>query len=327
MQTLTVFAKADPKLFIPEQLTLLQPYVENLTSDDLHLFRSVIVIYRYSLCILTNRHTGFLQGMQSSLLRNLTRLPSLELREVVSCLWTISGILNSKERLIRVTISCLSNIRKAEGSPITSGVEIKRMARTIYILGLFGHFCDFEDQLNLFKGSFPTWSGNSVAGFITDTIVPFCSSDIESSVRKAAIESLGHVCQSYAVHFIKPRVLEIFDRVFEEKDIDLIKLVLGGFKGFLLLEESRSERERENENTHKKGEKVEEPGRLTQAAYANLNDGVSTSLSQKYLKNIISIAIQSQDGYALIATEVIASILRQGLVHPKEVCDLHFVSC
>lgn len=60
MQALTVFAKADAKLFTPEQLMLLQPYIENLTSDDLHLFRSVIVIYRYSLGVLTNYHSSFL---------------------------------------------------------------------------------------------------------------------------------------------------------------------------------------------------------------------------------------------------------------------------
>ena len=46
---------------------------------------------------------------------------------------------------------------------------------------------------------------------------------------------------------------------------------------------------------------------------------VSTSLAQSYLKHILRIATSSSDEYAFTAVEVIGSILRQGLVHPKEV--------
>jgi cohesin loading factor subunit SCC2 len=320
MQTLTVFSKADPKLFTPEQLVLLQPYIENLTAEDLPLFRSVIVIYRHAMHVLTSRQNKFLGDVQSSLLKNLTRLPSPELREVVSCLWTIAGILNDTNRLVRVTISCNTNVQKSMGKPLVEQVEIKKIVRTLFILGLLGHFCDLEQHAPTFKTSFPQWKGGLVSGLIVDTIIPFCGPTIESSVRKAAVESLGHVCQTNATHFLKPEVVQIFDQVFKEKDNELMKLVLSGIKGFLLLEESRSELAREENGDMKKGHHASEPGRLTQAAYINQNDGVSTSLAQRYLAEISSIALGSQDSYAFVAVEVIASILRQGLVHPKEVC-------
>ncbi|KAA8908380.1 sister chromatid cohesion C-terminus-domain-containing protein [Sphaerosporella brunnea] len=315
MQTLTVFSKADPKLFTPEQLVLLQPYIENLTAEDLPLFRSVIVIYRHALHVLTSRQTKFLGDVQSSLLKNLTRLPSPELREVVCCLWTIAGILKDPSRLVRVTISCTINIQKTKGKPLVEQMEIKKVVRTLYILGLLGHFCDLEEHSSAFKASFPQWKGTLVSGLIVDTIIPFCASAIEPSVRKAAIESLGHVCQTSAPHFLKHEVLQIFDEIFKTQDKELMKLALSGIKGFLLLEESRSELANE-EGGDKKGDHA--AGRLTQAAYMNQNDGVSTSLAQRYLTDIISIALGSQDSYAFIAVEVIASILRQGLVHPKE---------
>ncbi|KAI5785189.1 sister chromatid cohesion C-terminus-domain-containing protein [Pyronema domesticum] len=320
MQTLTVFAKTDSKLFTPEQLMLLQPYIENLTSDDLHLFRSVIIIYRFSMPQLTSRQNTFLQNVQSSLLKNLTRLPIQEVPEVVSCLWTISGILKAPDRLIRVTISCATNVQRVIGKPIDTPAEIRRVGRTLQILGLFGHYCNFEDHAAAFKTSFPKWAGGSVSGLIVDTTLPFCDPSMPSEVRKAGLESLGRVCQTHAVHFLKPQVLKMYDHVFEESDRELKKLVLEGIKGFLLLEESRSLLGQDEgvDPKGKKGGEVEEPGRLTQAAYANANDGVSTSLAQKYLKDIVGIAMGSQDAYALVATEVIASILRQGLVHPKE---------
>lgn len=320
MQTLTVFAKASPQLFTPEQLIMLQPYTENLTSDDLQLFRSVIRIYRFALSVLTSRQGSFLQSVQSSLLKNLTRLPGTELNEVVSCLWTITNILKSPGRLIVVTRSCLANVTNSKIKQQYEPTEGRRLLRTLHILGLLGHYCDFEEQASEFKPHFPKWDGKSVSGLTTDTITPFCAEDIEPLVRKAAIESLGRVCQTHPPHFLKSKVLEIFDQVFKEQDKECTTLILDSFKGFLMLEESRSEfAMSDNSGKDKKGTQAEEPGRLTQAAYANQNDGVSTTLAQKYMKDIIEISKRSQDSYALLAIEVIASILRQGLVHPKEV--------
>lgn len=46
---------------------------------------------------------------------------------------------------------------------------------------------------------------------------------------------------------------------------------------------------------------------------------MSTSIAQKYLSDITRIALGTIDHHAVIAVEVIVSICRQGLVHPKEV--------
>ena len=51
---------------------------------------------------------------------------------------------------------------------------------------------------------------------------------------------------------------------------------------------------------------------------ASERDRASALIAQRFLHNILSIALASQDTTALTATEVIASINRQGLVHPKE---------
>jgi len=46
---------------------------------------------------------------------------------------------------------------------------------------------------------------------------------------------------------------------------------------------------------------------------------VSTSLGQRYLDNILKLALGSNREQALSAIELIGSILRQGLVHPNQV--------
>jgi cohesin loading factor subunit SCC2 len=119
---------------------------------------------------------------------------------------------------------------------------------------------------------------------------------------------------------LKPEVLKSFDEIFEAKKEDLTNLALVGIKGLLLLEEHRSDEFHGEEEDKNGGESGVE--RLSRAANVNQNDGVSTSLAQRFLKNIVEIATASQGGYALTATEVIGSILRQGLVHPKEVRGL-----
>src|SRR5690606_14764178 len=72
-----------------------------------------------------------------------------------------------------------------------------------------------------------------------------------------------------------------------------------------------------SEEEKNKNADVPEGGRLAIQHNATQEDGVSTSLAQRYLGHIISIAEGSLDSYAMTATDVIGSILRQGLVHPK----------
>lgn len=321
MQTLTVFAKANPKLFNPGQLELLQPYTENLTSDDLQLFRHTVVIYRFALSILTNRHLTFLTTVEASLLKTLTRIPNQELNEVISCLRNISLITNDAERLIRVTSSCINNVNKFRGRTINTPQELKAPVRTLHILGYFGHYCDFEPHIARFKNLGTDVA--TVSGLIAQTLVSCCGGEMHPEIRRAAIENLGRVCQTNAVHFLNPKILDIINTVFSEQNIELKASILEGLKGFFLLEESRSTEALSEEigvKVKKQTQAVTGAKQLAQNAFATQNDGVSTSLAQTYLKEITAVAMGSQDAYALVAVEVIASILRQGLVHPKEVC-------
>lgn len=132
--------------------------------------------------------------------------------------------------------------------------------------------CYFEEDKNKFeelrhpKGK---WKGGSISGLIADTILPYTTTSRPLIVRKRALESLGDVCQTHATIFLDSRIQAAFDTVFKEKNPDLENLVLSGFKGFLLIEERRSEVSVE-ETGNDKGETT---GRLEVTAYMNHNDG------------------------------------------------------
>src|SRR5690606_2572212 len=154
-----------------------------------------------------------------------------------------------------------------------------------------------------------------IPSLITDIGLPFCTKDAEPHLRRAALDCLGNVCQTHGFLFLEQKVLDVYNTVFEERNRDLEELVLQGFRGFLRVQEDiSSDKLKAKEETPE-----QEPvgGRLATQLNASQEDGVSTALSQQYLSQIIRIATASMDHYALTATEVIGSILRQGLVHPK----------
>lgn len=324
MQTLTVFAQADPTLFTVDQLTSLHVYVDNLKGyDDIQLYRSVMIIYVHGLAIMTERQQIFLNTVEQSLLKNLTRLPGAELSNTVACLNTISTILNDPARLIRATSSCVKNIIAARVIKTWDDAAVKRISRTILILGHLGQNCNFEASKTEVKKNLPTWKADTlVSEMLVDTVVPFCGKTADPKVRQAAIQAVGMICQTHASCFLKPHIENVIETVFAEGDPHLSTLVMSGMRGFLMNEERRSDAATEAAKLakdKKKGPQKEQPRRLDQAAYQGQDEGVVTSLAQKYLQDIIRIATGSQDEYALVAVEVIASILRQGLVHPREV--------
>ena len=190
---------------------------------------------------------------------------------MIQCLWTINGVLGNIKRLACVTISCIKIINSCAGKLDEKGI-VHKLNRSVNILGLMGREVDFENDRGEFAELFyprGKWRGKSVSGLIADTILPFTAKKQPLAVRKRALESLGDVCQTHPPLFLEPRILAMFDIVFEEKNDDLEELALAGFKAFFFLEERRSEVGAEDaEKDHK-----ESTGRLEVAAYFNHNDG------------------------------------------------------
>ncbi|KAF2143638.1 uncharacterized protein K452DRAFT_307032 [Aplosporella prunicola CBS 121167] len=321
LQTLTVFAKANPKLFTGDQLQLLQPYVQNLSNtDDLLIYRSVIVIFRYVLPSLSSLQNNFLKAVQDALLSSVSKLGKMELNEVSQCLWIIDGVLKNTERLVRLTISVINGIyasKETNFNDITPQTEaaLKRVKRYMMIAGYFGKSCNFDAHASAFKEKFPWWKGSSVAGLIVDVICPFTRQKQPHALREMAFESMGMICQSWPNQFLRTDTTTAFELVFHNQDPRLEHIVLSTFKGFFANEEKRSESGAEI----KVGEGVSRGHeRLDVSLVASDNDGACTVIAQRFLQHIIRIALQPGEDLALTAAQVIASINRQGLVHPKE---------
>lgn len=318
LQTLTVFAKADARLFTPDQLQALQPYISNLSGkDDLDIFRSTVVVFRCVLPVLSNVQLGLLRDIQKALLQSISKLGRAELNEVAECLWTINGTLQNPEMLLRLTVSVLKNLlaMKAVAFADTNKVDdLKRVKKYIQIAGYFGKHCDFESQSQTFRTAFAWWKGTSVAGLVVESINPFTSSDQPLSLRVEAFDSIGLICQSWPFQFTQEHISKAFQDVLRTGEPELQSVVLSSFREFFARIDCQAESKAETLPTPNGPAVSKLGGSMT----ANDDDGASALIAQRFLKDTLAIALASQDTSALTATEVIASINRQGLVHPKE---------
>lgn len=319
LQTLTVFARANPRLFAADQLQYLQPYITNLSSsDDLNLFRSVVVIFRCVLPILSTIQHGLLREVQTALLHSISKLGKAELDEVAACLWTINGTLNNPEKLVKLTVSVLKNLRNSEGVNFADPKKsegLKMVKKYIRIAGYFGKHCDFEIFNKNFQDSLSWWKGSSVAGLIVCSLSPFAKANQPLTLRCDALEGIGLICQSWPYQFNQDNISRTFEDVLEEGSPELQKIVLSSFRDFF----SKQERQAGVKSDELLGEEnLPANGKLGGSMTASDGDGASALIAQRFLKSILRIALASQDLSALTATQVITSINRQGLVHPKE---------
>ncbi|KAJ5101563.1 hypothetical protein NUU61_003785 [Penicillium alfredii] len=319
LQTITVFAKANAKLFSPDQLEALHPYIGHLaTADDLFIFRSVVVIYRCVLPFLSSSHNTLLKEVQNDLFKSVAKLARSELNEVMACLWTINGVLQNTDRLVKLSVSVLKPLQQYKSVDLSSSGNAAVLARAksyIRIAGCVGRHCDLEKYVPHFKSAFQTWPGGSVAGLMADSIIPFTGSNQPFDLRVMALESLGSICQSWPGQFGRDCTRQTFSQVFKEDAPSLQNIVLRSFADFFAIHEGKSEKA---VMPTAEAAAQEDSTRLGGSLKASDNDGAAALIAQHFLHSMLRVAQSRQDTYSLTAIELIASINRQGLVHPKE---------
>ncbi|KAK4112260.1 hypothetical protein N656DRAFT_117638 [Canariomyces notabilis] len=320
LQVLMIFAKADASLFTFEQLRLLKPHITSIgSSEDLAVSRAVVVIYRRVLPQLSSAHAQFLADVRKELLPVVPKVPRALLDDVMACLWIISTLLETSEHLARLVLSSLIAMQKlrllSQKEPLDQH-KIRQFDRYSLIVGMAGKHCNLDSHLESFKEKgFPKFSGTTVSKLMVDVVVPFAGPSQPLEVRKAALDSVGLVCQASPRNYVSANVYTAFQQVFDDQIPVLETMILRSLKEFLFAEEKRSEQASEAPAIN--GAKQEKKRELTVIGGTNYDD-VASATTHRFLREITRIATSTQDEHAFLAVEVLASINRQGLVHPKE---------
>nr|OQO27761.1 hypothetical protein B0A51_04694 [Rachicladosporium sp. CCFEE 5018] len=316
LETLAVFARSCPTFITASHLERLEPYTQNLaTDDDLAVYRSVLTILRFTMPHVHTLRSDFLQKLQTSLMFSIQKLPKPEIAEVASCLWTIDGQLKNTAKLVNLVISALAGIRGMIGKPLGDDVKmVNRIGKLMNIVGQFGRACDFEAHIGTFRASEKLSSPNakSVSELAIGILCAFTGPGQILAVREAALDAICAICLRWPSQYLRPEVTKAFDLIHKERIPSLEKIFLSGLEAFFAAQELPADRQ---EGKH--GAATGREG-LESTYIATDQDGASSALAQRFLKDILRLALASCDDLALTATKLIASIVQQGLPHPKE---------
>ena len=261
-------------------------------------------------------HTQFLVDIRKDLMPAVSKITRTLLDDVIACLWIISGLLQTTEHLARLVCSSLNGIQKIKAMAVKSPLDqtkIRQFDRYSLIVGMAGKHCDLDSHADLFKTPFPKWQGGPVSKLMVDVIIPFASPSRPEEVRRPALDAVGLVCQSNPRNFVAANIYTTFQQVFDERNSVLESMILRSLKEFLFAEERRSEQAATSASATK-----ETIMRDLKVMGSTSFDDVASATTQRFLKEITRIALASQDEHAFLAMEVLATINRQGLVHPQE---------
>lgn len=349
MNALSTFAKAKPTLFTMEQVQLLKLYIREIaTTEDLSLVRPTVVIFRHVLPTLPALQHTFAEEIRATLMRNVSKLAKWAaqgwptsretLDDVAHCLWIISMMPDMGAEKLCVTVTSILCLLRplllcTKEKAVTERIKILSY---LILLGTFGKVCDFDKYKDTFQGKLsmqarvfiskkqvseqqmePFLSGKSAASLLLlDTVRPFTMQAWDPLIREQALHSLGGICQQSPKLFMRAEVEKVVKLVFINQDNDQLKrIALSFFNEYFTFAERRSESGAQIATG--KGAATGS-ARLETSFVANENDSATLHLAQKFLPDFVNAALKNNNELAIIATSIIASISRQGLVHPKE---------
>ncbi|KAK9459774.1 sister chromatid cohesion C-terminus-domain-containing protein [Lipomyces oligophaga] len=318
------FALASRFLFTAEQLVSLQSYLasESLKDDSTTYF--ALVIFRNILPKFGALRTRFSTEVQQILLKRLTKFNLRELSEAVPCLWDISVMLQDTRRLAMTAISCLKMVTPFKVEVLSgrfTSYEKEQMKvenkviRLLHLLGNIGRYCNLEEHFKLFTSQVPSAKGKSVVEIIILTLQIFSMSKcVPSKISRIAIRNIGNVAITHPQIYMTKLALNVLDNAWRSEDCDCKDAVVKMLGEFLSHNQIR-----EDAAAKGRGSRDEEVdlGILKGDTNKFANDGVSASLCQRYLNNILEIATRTEDEYALSGIVLLEQIVNQGYANPR----------
>ena len=317
LQVLVVFAKVAHSLFTFEQVRSLRPYIDTIPQlEDQATSIAALHIYRRVIPTLSTVHKQFLEETRGKLQQFLLKgISAIVLDELIACLWAILRLLQNTVPMTKLVASSLMGTFKVITRGDLSPTFLTTFSRYCLIVGTVAKYGegDLEENKAEFVKSVRMPVPFTVSKCIVDSLVPLAmpSSTHPKEVRKASFEAVAMVCQANPKNYVAPKVYAIFQEAFKERNQLLESLFLTSFLSFLLQEEKKTAEASDGK------EKKETKRELTVIGGTNYDD-VSSATTQRFLDDITRISLQDVSPHSKLALEVLGSINRQGLVHPKQ---------
>ncbi|KAF1919587.1 sister chromatid cohesion C-terminus-domain-containing protein [Ampelomyces quisqualis] len=354
MTALSMFAKVRPTLFTFDQVQLLKLYIKTVTSlDDLELVKPTAVIFRYVFPTLKSLQPKFAEGVQSSLMANISKLANWAIKSDVShatlldvahCLWIICpNVEGGMTKLISVISAVLCQLRPLAMCPKQEAMAQRiKLESYLILLGTFGQVCDFDqfkDELVAkVKDLVPKVTRNNPSAaqalaffsktkaspsvMLLETVRPFTAHTWDMDIRVQALRSVGAIWRGTPSLFERDEIVKVYKHVFVNADESALRRVaLDALEAYCNFAERRSE----TGAAIAVGQGAVTGNARLESSYGVTSDDKALSLiSSNYLEDFKKNAMGNDNNLVVPATRTIASISRQGTIDPQQ-CIATFV--
>ena len=319
MKVLSSLIRCDEQLISQHQLIIIQPYIVN---DDLsnEICYHALQILKLAL---NHHHTlnhNFVEACKTSLMARLTKFNSKELDSAIQCVWKLFLIDDNTQGVSKACVSSLRMLLKFindfndSGSNLTPAPTIPRL---LYLVGNFGRYCAFERDRQVFEDAkLGLREDEPISVFLLKYLLKFCDSSIAPYIRKIAIKNTLNVCVSHPKLFFTVPVSQLVDSVFKKTDLILKNIVIGSL--LTLLENEEQKMIQKNGLGVKRSSSI----KLDVAVFHGnsseyVNDGICSTLVQKYMPNILNICLMKNNEVAMNSIEFLRMIIKFGFSNPK----------
>jgi cohesin loading factor subunit SCC2 len=348
MTALSIFARVQPTLFTVDQIQLLKLYIKEVENlEDLQLLRPAVIIFRYVIATLQSLQQTFAEEVRASLMKNVSRLANWAsagratsretLVDVAHCLWTVTPMAPQGDLKLCVTItSIICQLRPLASCTKEQATQARgKITSYLILLGTFGKVCNLDQYADIFRERLVMRAHDSVAKkqataqqvesllksntaaslVLLNTVRPFTMQTWDMSIREQALQSVGGICHQSPALFMRGEIEKVFQLLFINGGNDGLKRVaLATFNEYFAFAERRSE----TGAAIAVGQgAVTGNARLDASFATTAEDTAPLHLAQRFMSDLVKTALESENDLTILATGVITSISRQGLIHPK----------
>ncbi|XP_011613859.2 nipped-B-like protein A isoform X4 [Takifugu rubripes] len=311
--TLYLFSKIRAQLMVKHAMTM-QPYLTTKcnTANDFMVICNVAKILELVVPLMEHPSETFLATIEEDLMKLIIKYGMTVVQHCVSCL---GAVVNKVTHNYKFVWACFNRFYGAlnklklqhhEDPNSTTLVANKPfLLRSLFTVGALARHFDFD--LEEFKGS------NKVV--IKDKVLElllYFTKHEDEEVKTKAIIGLGFLVIMHPSQMFAQEVKTLYNGILAESSssINLKIQILKNLQTYLQEEDTRMQEADREWKKLSKQEDLKEMG--------DISSGMSSSIMQLYLKQVLEAFFHSQSSVRHFALNVIALTLNQGLIHPVQ---------
>ncbi|KAL0979828.1 hypothetical protein UPYG_G00190320 [Umbra pygmaea] len=311
--TLFLFSKIRAQLMVKHAMTM-QPYLTTKCNNasDFMVICNVAKMLELVVPLMEHPSETFLTTIEEDLMKLIIKYGMTVVQHCVSCL---GAVVNKVTHNYKFVWSCFNRYYGAltklktqhQEDPNSTALAANKpvLLRSLFTVGALCRHFDFD--MEEFKGS----TKALIKEKVLELLLYFTKHEDEE-VKTKAIIGLGFLVIMHPSQMFVPEVKALYNGILADSNttVNLKIQILKNLQTYLQEEDSRMQEADQQWKKLSKQEDLKEMG--------DISSGMSSSIMQLYLKQVLEAFFHSQSSVRHFALNVIALTLNQGLIHPVQ---------